>query len=238
MFYFTQAIIGPARLAGNILLVHETINQIKEPRRSWIYNASQRRVRRAPQVAYDSPGMASDGFRTTDDFDMYNGAPDRYTWELIGKQELYVPYDSYKLDSKSLKYDDLIKPGHLNSDYARYELHRVWKVEANLKPESRHIYKKRVFYLDEDSWLILAVDYYDNHNDIWRVGETHNKYFFDVNTIMPTIEMNYDLQAHRYMATGLSNETPVKYNFNQKLSTKDFTPSALRRSSKQQEFDQ
>jgi hypothetical protein len=233
MFYFKQAVVGPARLAGNVLLVHETINQVKEPRRAWIYNAGQRRVRRAPQVAYDSPGTASDGLRTSDDFDMYNGAPDRYTWKLIGKQELYVPYNSYKLDSKSLKYDDLIKAGHLNSQYTRYELHRVWKVEAQLKPESRHIYKKRVFYLDEDSWLILALDSYDNRDEIWRVGEAHNKYFFDANAIVPTIEVNYDLLARRYMATGLSNEGPVKFSFNQGFSSKDFTPAALRRSSKQ-----
>ncbi|MDX1451541.1 MAG: DUF1329 domain-containing protein, partial [Oleiphilaceae bacterium] len=130
MFYFKQVVTAPARLAGNVLLVHETIDQVKEPRRARIYNAGQRRVRRAPQVGYDGPGTASDGLRTSDNFDMYNGAPDRYDWKLVGKQELYVPYNSYRLDDKSLSYDDIVKAGHINSDYTRYELHRVWKVEA------------------------------------------------------------------------------------------------------------
>ena len=97
LFYFKQAITAPARLAGNVLLVHETIDQVAEPRRAWVYNAGQRRVRRAPQVAYDGPGTAADGMRTSDNFDMFNGAPDRYNWELVGKKEMYIPYISYKL---------------------------------------------------------------------------------------------------------------------------------------------
>ena len=102
LLYFKQRVLAPSRLAGNVLLVHETIDQVKEPRLAWIYNAGQRRVRRAPQVAYDGPGTAADGMRTADNFDMFSGAPDRYDWKLIGKKEMYIPYNSYKLDSTSL----------------------------------------------------------------------------------------------------------------------------------------
>ena len=97
--FFKQSVTAPARLAGNVLPVHETLDQVKEPRSAWIYNAGQRRVRRAPQVAYDGPGTASDGLRTSDNFDMFSGAPDRYDWKLVGKKEMYIPYNSYKLDS-------------------------------------------------------------------------------------------------------------------------------------------
>ncbi|MDO6806343.1 DUF1329 domain-containing protein, partial [Wenyingzhuangia sp. 1_MG-2023] len=86
----------------------------KEPRKAWIYNAGSRKVRRAPAIAYDSPGTASDGMRTSDNFDLYNGAPDRYEWKLVGKQEMYIPYNSYKLKSGQLKYDDIVQPGHIN----------------------------------------------------------------------------------------------------------------------------
>lgn len=86
LFYFLQEVLAPARLTGTVLLVHETINQVKEGRRAWIYNAGQRRVRRAPNVAYDGPGTAADGLRTSDNLDMYNGAPDKYNWELKGKK--------------------------------------------------------------------------------------------------------------------------------------------------------
>ncbi|OPG75517.1 outer membrane lipoprotein-sorting protein, partial [Pseudomonas ogarae] len=135
--YFKQSVTAPARLAGNVLLVHETLDQVKEPRLAWIYNAGQRRVRRAPQVAYDGPGTAADGLRTSDNFDLFSGAPDRYDWKLIGKKEMYIPYNSYKLDSPSLKYDDVIKAGHINQDLTRYELHRVWEVEGTVKPSER-----------------------------------------------------------------------------------------------------
>jgi len=96
LLYFFQEVESPARLAGNILLVHETLNQKALPRQAWIYNPGQRRVRRAPNVAYDNPGTASDGLRTNDMTDMFNGAMDRFDWKIIGKKEMYVPYNSYK----------------------------------------------------------------------------------------------------------------------------------------------
>src|SRR5690606_31250998 len=94
LIYYKQKVLTPARLAGGVILIHETLDQIKEPRMAWAYNAGQRRVRRAPQVAYDGPGTAADGMRTADNGDMYNGAPDRYDWKLIGKKEIYIPYNS------------------------------------------------------------------------------------------------------------------------------------------------
>ncbi|MCD6467739.1 MAG: DUF1329 domain-containing protein [Thermoplasmata archaeon] len=92
IFFFKQKVLSPARLAGGILLVHETLDQVREPRSAWLYNPGQRRVRRAPNVAYDNPGTASDGMRTTDQFDMFSGATDRYDWKLVGKKEIYMPY--------------------------------------------------------------------------------------------------------------------------------------------------
>ena len=96
---YLQVTTAPARLAGQILLVHETVDQAKEPRSAWTYNPGQRRVRLAPNVAYDNPGTAADGLRTNDDFGMFNGATDRYNWRLVGKKEMYVPYNSYRLTS-------------------------------------------------------------------------------------------------------------------------------------------
>ena len=223
-------VTAPARLAGNVLLVHETIDQVKEPRRAWIYNAGQRRVRRAPQVGYDGPGTASDSLRTADQFDGYNGAPDRYNWKLEGKQELYIPYNSYDLDDKKYKYDDLIKPGHLNPEPARYELHRVWKLTGTLKEGQRHIYSKRTLYIDEDSWAIMVADHYDGRGELWRNYEAHNKFFYDVQAPFTTIESGHDLLSGRYITGGLANEIPLRLNFATKFKSSDFTPAALRRS--------
>jgi len=230
LFYFKQQVLAPARLAGNVLLVHETLDQVKEPRLAWLYNAGQRRVRRAPQVSYDGPGTASDGLRTSDNFDMYNGAPDRYDWKLVGKQELYIPYNSYKLNSKALKYDEIIRPGHLNPEHTRYELHRVWKVEATIKEGQRHIYGKRTFYIDEDSWQATIIDHYDGRGELWRVGEAHSLQFYDAVIPWYAAEVFYDLLAGRYLVLGLDNEEGKSYEFGFERSEKDYTPAALRRS--------
>lgn len=231
-WYFKQRVASPARLAGNVLLIHETIDQVKEPRRAWVYNAGQRRVRRAPQVAYDGPGTAADGLRTTDNFDMYNGAMDRYDWALEGKQELYVPYNSYAMDDKSIKYDDIIKAGHLDQEVMRYELHRVWKVTGTLKAGQRHVYSKRTFYIDEDSWAILVADHYDGRGELWRFGEAHNKFFYDEKAHITTAESLHDLLSGRYIVGGLANEIPIRYDYSKSFKSKDFTPAALRRSGK------
>jgi hypothetical protein len=228
LFKFKQKVTEPARLAGTALLVHETMDQIKTPRQAWTYNTGQRRVRRAPNVAYDAPGTGSDGLRTTDDFDMFNGAPDRYTWTLKGKQELLIPYNDYRLHSSDVKYKDILQPGHINPDLVRYEKHRVWVVEANLKSTTRHTYKKRVFFIDEDSWQIAVTDIYDNRDELYRVGVAHGINYYEVPTQWSTLEVFHDLQSRRYIAMGLDNETDM-YDFSVSLKDKNFTPSALRR---------
>lgn len=225
---FKQRVLSPARLAGGILLVHETLNQVKEHRSAWLYNPGQRRVRRAPNVAYDNPGTASDGMRTSDQFDMFNGGVDRYDWKLVGKKEIFVPYNSYQLHSDALKYEDILTPLHINPDYCRYELHRVWVVEATVKAGARHIYKRRTFYVDEDSWQILLVDQYDNRDQLWRVSEGHVINYYDVPVLWTTLEVHTDLQAGRYLAIGLDNESSM-YDFSIERTAEDFTPEALRR---------
>ena len=69
---------------------------------------------------------------------MMNGAPDRYNWKLIGKKEMYIPYNSYELGSPNLTYKDIHTKGHMNQDYARYELHRVWEIEATPGTASKY----------------------------------------------------------------------------------------------------
>lgn len=228
LFRFKQGVTSPARLAGTALLVHETMDQVKTPRQAWTYNTGQRRVRRAPNVAYDAPGTASDGLRTTDDFDMFNGSRDRYNWTLVGKQELYIPYNSYKLHSNEVKYADLLMAGHVNPEYVRWEKHRVWVVEAKLKDNTRHVYGKRVFYIDEDSWQIHVADLYDNRDELYRVAVAHGLNYYEVPTHWSTLEVYHDLNSRRYIAIGLDNEDKM-YDFSVNLTDADFTPAALRR---------
>jgi hypothetical protein len=229
MFYFKQVITAPTRLAGNVLLVHETINQVKEARRAWLYNSGQRRVRRAPTVAYDGPGTAADGQRTADNFDLYNGSPDKYNWELKGKKEMYIPYNSYRLMDTNLDYEDIIKPGHVDQSLARYELHRVWHVTATLKDGERHINEKRDFYFDEDTWQIAAIDHYDGRGNLWRVAEAHAIQAYDVNIPSYAFETLYDLLSGRYLVNGLTNQEDNPFQYDTVRRARDYTPSALRR---------
>lgn len=228
LFKFKQSVTEPARLAGTALLVHETMDQILTPRQAWTYNSGQRRVRRAPNVAYDAPGTAADNLRTTDDFDMFNGSPNRYNWTLKGKQELYIPYNSYTLHSDKLTYDDILKPGHINPAHTRYEKHRVWVVEANLKDDTRHIYKKRVFYIDEDSWQVHVTDIYDNRDQLYRVAMAYGLNYYEVPTQWSTLEVYHDLNSRRYLAIGLDNQEKM-YDFSQSFNDNEFTSGALRR---------
>jgi hypothetical protein len=231
ILFFKQEVMAPARLAGGILLVGETLDQVKEHRNAWLYNPGQRRVRRAPNVAYDNPGTASDAMRTSDQFDMYNGAPDRYDWKLVGRKEIYVPYNSYKLQDPSVKFKDILTPLHINQDLVRYELHRVWVVDSTLKEGKRHIYKRRTFHLDEDSWQLVVVDAYDKRDQLWRVSEGHLMNYYNVPAVWTSLEVHTDLQAGRYLAIGLNSENPP-YKFNIKRTLEDYTPAALRRAGK------
>ncbi len=55
--FFKQQVTAPARLAGNVLLVHETLDQVKEPRLACL----QRRP--APRAARPAGGLRWPGHR-------------------------------------------------------------------------------------------------------------------------------------------------------------------------------
>ncbi len=228
LFYFLQRIVAPARLAGSVLLVHEPLDQTKVFRSAWTYNPGQRRVRQAPNVAYDNPGTAADGLRTNDDFNIFNGATDRYDFELVGKKEIYIPYNSYKLSSGA-KLDDITRPGHLNPDLVRNELHRVWVVDSKLKKGTSHLYARRTFYLDEDTWTPVLVDKYDGRGELFRTGEYHSIQLWDVPMTFGTVEVHSDLQSGRYLALGVRTGDDKMYAPS-KLTAADFTPASLRES--------
>jgi hypothetical protein len=223
--YFTE----PATLRGTIFLVHEPVDQVAEQRSAWIYNSGARRVRRAPDLAYDGINDGSEGMLTTDQVDGYNGAPDRYDWKLLGKREVYVPYNSYRLSDKSLRYKDVIKPKSIDPEYVRYELHRVWVVEGTLRPGQRHIYGKRTFYLDEDSWSVLAEDVYDTRGQLWRASLHGLVQAYDAEVPFYRFGIYHDLNSGGYLVGGLDSEVKEPIQFDAKARITDFQPDALRR---------
>lgn len=195
--------IAPARRAGEAVLTMDSINPLSQPRRAWQYLPGQRRVKLAPDVSYDTPNPASAGMATYDDAWIFNGAMDRFDFKLIGKKEMIIPYNAYKL--VYLKNgSEATTPNHLNPDMVRWELHRVWVVEATLKPGKRHIYSKRVFYLDEDSWVALASDQYDARDQLYRSGFAFMTPAYEMPAPERNTQVFYDFTAGVWSITGLN----------------------------------
>ena len=193
---------GPARRNGEALLLIDFVNPLKQPRKAWQYLPGQRRVRLAPDLAYDTPNPGAAGAGTYDDVSVFNGAIDRYDWKLVGKKEMYIPYSSYRLTYHK-DAADITKPNHINPDLVRWELHRVWVVDATLKPGKRHIYAKRRFYLDEDSWLAVASDQYDAQGKLYRSSFAYQSYSYDVQAPFGDTFAIYDFSSGAYNITGL-----------------------------------
>jgi len=218
----------PKRQKGQMTVVHEALDQVKNERKAWVYIPGARRVRRAPTVGYDTPDGPG-GLVTVDDSLGFNGALDRFTWNLVGKKEVYIPYHAYKFDDPKVKYDTLLMKGHANPDYMRYELHRVWIVEADLKEGQRHEYGKRRFYIDEDSWQIVLLESYDRRGELWRVGILNTLYDYSLQGFVARAQMFHDLQSGAYLAMRLVNETaPVNFSAEPKGEAY-YSPSNLRK---------
>jgi hypothetical protein len=230
---YIQETLSPPRRAGQLLLVHETIDPSLADRISWQYTVgrteSAPNVQRTTAVSYDNPQVYSDAMSTADNFDMFSGPPDRYDWELLGKEEKYIAYNSYRLSSPTLSYSDIVLAGHLNQDHVRYERHRVWAVEATLKPTTRHVYSRRTNYFDEDSWNLTSSNLYDARGGIWRVQEAHLMQYYDVPTCFNASDVVYDLIEGRYVVQNLKNEEPGIDFAATDLIEAQFVPQELRR---------
>ncbi len=132
------------------------------------------------------------------------------------------------MSKTSHKVKDILKPNHYNPDLLRFELHRVWVVEATLKPGKRHIYSKRVFYMDEDSWLIALKDQYDGRGQLWRTGAQYLMEYYDVPFMNWSGGALYDVTSGRYWFEGIANETaPIKWGITKDRS--EYEPDAARR---------
>jgi hypothetical protein len=216
---------GPARRAGEALLIVDPLDIGQKDRRAWSYLPGQRRVKVAPDLSHDTPNPGTAGATTFDDTFIFNGSMDRFDFKLVGKKEMLVPYNAYAA-VYGAKQDELLKPNHLNPDFVRWELHRVWVVEATLRQGKRHVYSKRVFYLDEDSWAALASDQYDARGQLYRAGFAYMAPSYDVPAPYSDMFGHYDLVSRVYSLTGFIAETGgVRHT--QPLSEREWTADSL-----------
>jgi len=230
LYYYFGRYTAPTTLVGTIYLVWEPVDYAKDDRSAWIYNAGQRRVRRAPNVAFDNIDDGTEGMRITDDWHGFNGSMERYNWKLVGKKEVYIPYNTYKLSDPKLKYEDMLDKGHIKPDLLRYEMHRVWVVEATVKEGVSHNYARRTFYFDEDSWIIAAQDAYDSRGDLWRHYAFPLTQLYDIPTMWPRPYMVHDLNSGSLFLGQMDNEIKQpSLSLGVKGKVDDFRSDALRR---------
>jgi hypothetical protein len=226
-FYISYLL--PERDRGNVAVGFVPFDFSQESLQSWQYMPGTRRVRQAPEVGFDYP-VPPAGLHTSDEDGLFNGSPERYNWKIVGKKELYVPYNNFRINDPAIKYSELVKPHTLNPDYVRYELHRVWVVQGDLKPGLRHIYSKRVLYVDEDSWMALWADNYDARGSFWRTSFVNYFYSQESSAFHRGVTVYHDLSSGAYEATYLVNERAEGWwRLNQKFSSSMFTPEAAAR---------
>ncbi len=197
-------VMEPEEDKGQVTVIHETVSPRKSDRKTWVYTSERGQVKRAPSVGYDLP-YGPGGLITADDILGFNGEVLRYNWALLGKKEMLIPYHNYRFDEPQENYFPILMEHHTNPEYMRYEKHRVWVVEANLKKQYNHSYSKRRFYIDEDSWQIVLLESYDTEGELWKVGILNTVYDFAVQGYIARAQIFHDLKSNAYLAARLVN---------------------------------
>lgn len=215
----------PGSKAGEAILAHDGLNA-QHPRSLWQYLVGQRRVRKAPSVGYDTPDAVTSGIGLFDEAFMLFGPIDKHELKLVGKREMYIPYNNNR--AALAKVDQLITPKTLNPDFVRWELHRVWEVEATLAPGKRHVAAKRKYYIDEDTWQIILFDGWDAKGELWRTNFTLTLTAPDVPAVIGTVQWGgYDLQTGAYYLNLAFNELPVQMRMLPSFQRSFFSPEEL-----------
>lgn len=220
---------APARRAGEILLVHEPGADYTEGkgRKAWQYLVGQRRVRLAPAVSFDTPNPGVAGTSTYDDSFIYNGSPERFDWTLVGKKEIIIPASNYNMIFQT-KVEDMLGDKFLNPELIRWEKRRVWVVESHLKEGSRHLYSRRTFYMDEDTWGAAAGEMYDGRGQLWRLQYTYSANLYDRKSSFGSAYGSYDVLQDIYNLNG--KPIPGKFRNGSTQNEKYFTPKGMARS--------
>lgn len=221
-FYATD----PGSKAGESIMEHAAINA-KTARGLWQYLVGQRRVRKGPSVAYDTPDAVTSGIGLIDEAFMLFGPLDKHELKLVGKKEIYVPYNNNRAASANIA--DLLHPKTLNPGLVRWELHRVWVVEAALAGGKRHVVPKRKYYIDEDTWQILLIDGWDANNELVRTNFTLTLLAPDIPALVGQTQWGgYDLRTGAYYLNMAANEMPIQYKpAVPPLTPANFSPEAL-----------
>ncbi|MCF5110040.1 MULTISPECIES: DUF1329 domain-containing protein [Pseudomonas] len=217
---------APPLQAGQSILGFDPLDPLANGRPTWQYLTGQRRTRKLPNAAYDTPSFVTSGQMNYDEVYIFEGPMNRYSWKLIGKQELYVPYNNNK-NLQPTKDSDVLGANFLNPDYVRWELHRVWVVEAELIPGNRHVMPKRKFYLDEDTWQAVLADNWDAKGKLWKTAYMLNIVAPELPGVVNSSFGVYDLQTGNWFANNVFNSYEDQITFHKPWPDSFFSPDSL-----------
>lgn len=226
-YYFKRKEIsdGPPSLSGRGYLLWQPINGAEDQVQAWQYLPREHRVRRSPLLSYDTPTPDGGGIQSFDDYYMFSGSPDRYDFELVGKQEMFIPYNNNRL--YSLPVAQVAGPHHAEPAALRYELHRVWVVEGRVAKGKRHLAARRRFYVDEDTWFIVYSDAWDTDGRLWKFSHATMYLVPELPAVVLGSQFTYDLQGGGYVFSLVFNEEPAQYRLSPRHRENDFSPDTL-----------
>ena len=217
---------GPPQHAGEAVVTRDPLDQVGIGRQAWQYLTGQRRVRKLPNAAYDTPSVFVSGVSNYDEIYLFAGPLDRYDWTIVGKKEMYIPYNDNGFYQPT-KDSDVIGEHFTNPDHVRWELHRVWIVEAKLAAGKRHVMPRRRFYLDEDTWLAQLEDGWDASGKLWKTFTMLNVDCPDLPGVVSGAFMTYNLQTGDWVANNIMNEKSYTIDFTKPWPDSHFTGDAL-----------
>jgi hypothetical protein len=215
---------GPPIRAGEAIVGRNNVDA--DDTQVWVYLTGQRRVRKLPNACCDTPTPASVGVCFFDQVDVFQGRMDRFDWKIIGKQEMYIPYNANRLFQRPS--EEVLMDHHINPDDMRYELHRVWVIEATLAEGKRHLAPKRRYYLDEDTWIAVLADHWDTNGQLWQMGFANPIAMPDIPATAPPQNFGfYDLVSGAWYCDSVLNDAKEQYKLMPRYDDTTFTPEAM-----------
>lgn len=196
-FYTYYNYSKPPALAGQGFVATNYMNLEPE---SYYYFPGQRRVRRLPAYVFDTPLIGFENQYLVDEQLGLWSTLDRFEYKLVGKKELYLSYNSFHYYDYKSSLQVMFGKTYPNPEYRRYELHRVWAIDARIKSGYRHLAPHRMYYVDEDSWISSEQTDYDKDGKVWKLVETYPIPAWEIGgtcVIAPTLM--WDLQNGRYV---------------------------------------
>ncbi|GGN24506.1 MULTISPECIES: DUF1329 domain-containing protein [Marinomonas] len=216
---------GPPIRAGERIVGRTNLDDSKSA--AYVYLTGQRRVRKLPNACCDTPTPATAGLMSFDELSVFSGTTEVFDWKLLGKKEIFIPYN----ENRFLQYSDeqAISGSHLNPDAVRWELHRVWVVEATLADGKRHQAARSKYYLDEDTWQASLGDRWDSNGQLWKTLWQFNYVMPEFPGTIPQTFGFYNLLSGEAYIANMMNDKSFHNRPVERIPTSTFTGQGLAR---------